>query len=88
MGIRPLARDVRDTSTAAIGGVVVTPHDSTNFAYETVGVFVGGAGNVTAVMRDGTVLLFTGVVAGTILPIRCQRINSTGTTATNMTALF
>jgi hypothetical protein len=31
---------------------------------------------------------FTAVAAGTLLPIRCSRVNSTATTATNMVALI
>jgi len=72
----------------ASGGEAVTPHDSTEFATVSRGIYVGGAGNVAAVMADGTVLTFVGVAAGTLLPIRCKRINSTNTTATSMLALY
>lgn len=52
------------------------------------GIFVGGAGNVAAVMEDGTVATFTAPPVGTILPIRAVRINTTNTTATLMVALY
>ena len=75
------------TSSAA-GGVAVTPSDSVNLARVTRGVYIGGAGNVSALMADGSSVAFAGAQAGTILPIRAQRINATGTTATNILALY
>lgn len=51
-------------------------------------VYVGGAGNVVALMASGSVVTFTGVPAGTVLPIRVDRINATSTTATSLVALF
>ena len=72
----------------ASGGEAVTAHDTTEFATVSRAIYVGGAGNVAAVMADGTVLTFVGVQAGTLLPIRCKRINSTNTTATSMVALY
>lgn len=72
----------------ASGGEAVTAHDTNEFATVSRGIYVGGAGNVAAVMADGSVLTFVGVPAGTLLPIRCKRINSTNTTATSMVALY
>lgn len=62
-------------------GFAVTPSDSVNFTIAAKCLYVGGAGTVTIVTRLGTVLQFT-VPAGGILPWRCTRVNSTGTTAT------
>lgn len=63
---------------------VVVPSDTADFAaYGRV--FVGGAGNVVCVpvgQLDETTVTFTGVVAGTILPVRVRRVWATGTTAT------
>ncbi len=53
-----------------------------------IGIWVGVAGNVVAVRDDDTTVIFTGAIAGVVLPIRCKRINSTSTTATDMVALF
>lgn len=74
-------------SDQAAGGVAVTPSDSVNIGFLTFGLWVGGAGNVTAVMGNGDVVLFTAVAAGTLLPIQVSRVNATGTTATAMVAL-
>ncbi|NNU70432.1 hypothetical protein G9X67_34845 [Rhizobium sp. WYCCWR 11152] len=65
----------------------ITPHASNELLFRTRAVFVGGAGNVVAVSADGTEVTFTGVLAGTVLPIRTVRIDDTST-ATAMVALW
>lgn len=66
----------------------VTPSDSTNLFKNAVGLYVGSAGNVVAVTPNGTAVTFSNVPAGTVLPIMCKRVNSTGTTASNIVALY
>lgn len=73
--------------------LAVTPSDTVaialpNPAFLPRRLFVGGAGNVVAVMADGGVVTFTGVPAGSFLPIKVTRVNATGTTATNIVALW
>lgn len=70
------------------GAEAVTAHDSNDLTYVSRAIYVGGAGNVAAAMLDGTVVTFTAVPAGTILPIRCKRINSTNTTASSMVSIY
>lgn len=65
--------------------VAVTPSNSTSFA-ECRALYVGVSGDVTAVV-NGTAVLFTAVPVG-ILPVYCTRVNSTGTTATDIVALY
>lgn len=65
----------------------VTPSDTVDLPWVTMAVWVGGAGNLVAVMQDGTTATFTGVTAGALLPIAARRINATSTTATNLLAL-
>lgn len=65
----------------------VTPSDAT-ILRGTVGLFIGGAGNLTVVMaEDGATVAFNGLTAGTLLPIRVKQVKSTGTTATAIVAL-
>ena len=66
----------------------VTPNDSTDLAYVTTGLFVGGAGNIKVTTSGGDTGTFTGVAAGSILPVRVTRVWATGTTATNIVALW
>jgi len=80
----PVNRDSTSTTKLA---VAVTPHDSTDFTDgECRALYVGGTGNITAIV-GGNVVLFTAVPVG-VLPIRCTRVNSTATTATAMVALY
>lgn len=68
--------------------IAITPSDGTN---DTSGpfrsVYVGVSGNVKIRdMFDNDVTL-TGLAAGMFHPVCCKRIWSTGTTATNITAV-
>lgn len=51
-------------------------------------VYVGGAGNVTAVNQDGSTYLLTAPPVGSVLPIGVRRINATGTSATVLVACY
>lgn len=51
-------------------------------------VYVGGAGNVVAVMPDGSTVLFTAPPVGAQLPVAARRINATSTTATALVACY
>lgn len=68
----------------------VTPGNTSanDFSREASGIYVGGAGDVAVVLPSGTAITFVGVPAGSILPVRCIRVNSTNTDATNMIALM
>ena len=67
-------------------GFAITPHDSTNFSRATRGIYVGTAGNIVVVFSSGAVT-FSNVPAGSILPVRAIRVNSTNTTASNLVGL-
>ena len=72
---------------SATFAVAVTESDSTVLA-PTLGLFVGGAGNLTVTMAgDEADVVFTGVVAGTYLPISVTKVKA-ATTATNITACW
>ncbi len=51
-------------------------------------IYVGGAGDVSITTLKGATVVFSGAVAGSVLPIACTRVNSSATTATNLVALF
>lgn len=76
-------------SDPAIGGIAVTPHDSTVIAVPRVrGLWVGGAGNLSLLMGNGTTILLEGVLAGSLIPVNVKRVNATNTTATLIVALY
>jgi hypothetical protein len=66
----------------------VTPSNSTNFTATARALYIGGIGDVTVVTANGNVVTFAAVPTGTILPIRCSRVNSTLTTATSIVGLI
>lgn len=68
----------------------VTKSDSVNYTNSRVAraLYVGGAGAVALVSVHGVAVTFSGVLAGSVLPVQHIRVNSTNTTATNMVALF
>ena len=65
----------------------VTPSDTVNFVEPSV-LFVGGGGNVRVLTAQGSDVTFTGVLAGSILPLQVLRVFSTSTTATNIVRVF
>jgi hypothetical protein len=71
--------------------VAVTPHDTnpviaTGGAFS--GVYVGGAGNVAVKTVGGQSVTFTAPPVGTFLWVRGTHVLATGTTATNLVALY
>jgi hypothetical protein len=77
-----------DQSAPAVNWAAVTPHNSNNLPAGCRALYVGGAGDIAVVGYDDVAVTFTGVVAGTILPLAAKRVNATNTTATLIVALF
>jgi hypothetical protein len=65
----------------------VTPNDVTEFAQPMRSLYIGTTGNVAVLTTNGQSVIFANVPVG-ILPIRCRRVNATGTTATNIIGLW
>ena len=69
--------------------LAVTPSDSTDLTYSTCrAIYVGGDGDISLVDGNAATIVFSGVTAGSILPVQTARINATGTTATSIIALY
>jgi len=74
----------------------ITPSDTVDqpaYTYKgrlTDGIWVGGAGTLTVVLQDNTVVSasFTGATAGTTIRVAARRVNATGTSATALRALY
>lgn len=78
---------VKDTAGGSASvATPVTPSNSVSFSTNAHRLWVGGAGNVVVVLADDSTCTYTSVPAGTYLLVRCKRVNSTGTTATNIVA--
>lgn len=74
-------------TSPVVGGFAVTPHDSTNMTRTSRCLWIGGGGDIALVMFSGEVVTLKNVPAGTLLPARCTRVNSTNTTCTFIVAL-
>lgn len=73
----------------AKNAAAVTPNDSADLSNVAVALYVGGSGDVSVDTVGGQVsVVFSGVSAGTVLPVRVRRVNSTSTTATDIVALW
>ena len=70
------------------GAVAVTASDATaDPSGPFRALWVGGAGTVKLNTLENNDVSFVGVPAGTILPVGCTRVWSTGTTATSIVGL-
>lgn len=77
--------DVRSPYRTAHGVTLDADFDFTSRA-----VYAGAAGNLSVVLADGGAATFTGLAAGTALPVAATRVLSAGTTiaASNILALL
>lgn len=67
----------------------VTPSDDTDLTHGICrSLYVAGTGDVTIHDMTGTAVTFTGVPAGSVLPVRARRVLDTGTDATGIVALY
>lgn len=68
-------------------GVAITTSDSVNLPNGLCrGIHVGVGGTITLIQADLVVPYI--VVAGSYYPYECTRVNATGTTATDLVALY
>ena len=71
----------------AYDGVVVTPSDATDLPVTSRALFIGSSGDLSVIMAGGTILQLRNVPVG-ILPIRASRVRSSGTTASDIVAVW
>jgi hypothetical protein len=84
-----LAQGVHTLSEPAVNAAAITPSDTTDLTQFTRFLYVGGTGDITVNMAgSGATVLFKAVPVGVVLPIRVSRVLATGTTATNVVALW
>ena len=62
--------------------------DTVDLEFACRGLYIGGDGDVKLNTTGGSTVTFTGLTAGMVLPVRCARIWSTGTTATGLIGLL
>lgn len=77
------------TSTPARSAVLISPHDSNELTNVSKAIFIGGAGNLEVILVDtSTAVVFKGLSAGQILPIRAKIVKASLTTATDIISLY
>ena len=79
---------VEGLTSPADNAAAVTPSDSTDLAFISRALYVGGAGNIIVTMAGGGDVTFSAVPAGSILPVRVTRVKATSTTATSIVNLY
>lgn len=84
-----------DTSLQATGltaparaAAAVTPADATTFDPPARGLYVGQGGDLRVRMLGGQTVTFAAVPAGSVLPLRVDRVLATGTTAGAVVRLY
>lgn len=85
-----MVKGIADRCQAGVMSEVVTPSDSTNFTNgvaRSLCVLTTG-GDVAVVHPDGTVVIWPDVPPGFYIDVECIRVNSTGTDATGIIAVF
>lgn len=85
----PFSGEPHKLGNPARRAVAIAPSDTAEFDPEPQGLYVGGAGDLSMLGPDDTgPVLWKGVPAGTVLPFRTRKLRATGTTATNILALY
>lgn len=67
----------------------VTPNDSADLATTSRALYVGTGGDVAVILADDSAAVtLVSVPAGSVLPVRAKRVMDTGTSATNIVAMW
>ena len=88
-GADPFATYNPSLSSPAEHGAAVTPNDDADLTTTSRSLYIGTGGDVVVILKgDSAAVTFVSVPAGSVLPVRAQRVKATGTTATNIVALW
>ena len=81
------ASNIPSLTSPATHGFAVTPSDTLDLSEATRAIYVGSGGALALRFLSGQTAIFVGVAAGSILPVRADRILATGTTAGSLVGL-
>jgi hypothetical protein len=73
---------------SASQAVAVTPSDAVNLPDPAACLYVGTKGDVSVTTLDGGTVVYKAFPGGSYLFQRCRRVNATGTTATDILAIY
>jgi len=78
-----------DETAPAVDAKDVTPNDVTSLPAGTCSaIYIGVGGSVKLKTAQNTDITFVGLGTGALLPVRAKQVFATGTTATNIIALY
>lgn len=84
-----MANSNSDLTNPALKAFEITPSDSADLPSITRGLYVGVSGDVKVTMAgNGGTVVFVGLAAGMIHPLRVQRVFANGTDATNIVGVY
>jgi hypothetical protein len=89
--VDPFFAGTLEPVTAARHAEAVSPSDTADLTKVTSALYVGVSGDLALILAndpDTAPVIFKGVAAGTLLQLQCRRVMATGTTATNILALW
>ena len=66
----------------------VTPSNTADLDSVPRALYVGTGGDLSVNMPDGATITFKNYPSGAFFPVRVARVNATGTTATDIVALY
>lgn len=73
----------------AFNAAAITPNDGADLAFTARALYVGVGGDIAAVLKgDAASVVFKSVPQGSLLPACIKRVLATGTTASNLVALW
>ena len=70
----------------AFNGAELAGNDGADLAHTTRALWIGGVGDISVVLASGDAVTFKN--ASGWMPLRVQRLNATGTTATDIVAVW
>ena len=84
MGFLPTAK----VTQQAIRAVAITPSNSVDLTVSGAVVFIGVGGDVKVTTVSGDTAVFKNLASGSVLAVQVRRVWATGTTATDIIALY
>lgn len=81
---------IDDETLGLSANIMANAEDYTLYADDNAGcvLYVGGAGNLRVLTSSGSDITFTGVLAGSFIPVQVKRVFATSNTATSILALW
>lgn len=72
----------------AVNGFLISPDDAAYLPFVPRAIYIGISGNLSVMLFNGDIVVFTNAAAGSVLPLRVIKVFSTGTTALNLIGMY